>query len=245
MNKKIEYRPIQGEYDYLGNYSEGCIFVRNNTNEWKVGYIDKFGKIVVDMVYYGKVGDSYVHSPAFHDGLAALMNENGKFGYVDRTGRTVVPFIYDMTFCYSEGVASVKKDGKWGVIDRAGKPVVPFIYDCIAGAFENHQAEAILHGEKGYIDLNGYFHRQPIQPSKHIQALSREETPIPKAISVDYELITKFKYGLAVIKKDNRYGYVDRFGDIVIPIEYTRATAFSEGIAAVQKNGNWYILELV
>ena len=59
MNKKIEYRPIQGEYDYLGNYSEGCIFVRNNTNEWKVGYIDKFGKIVVDIVYYGKVGDSY------------------------------------------------------------------------------------------------------------------------------------------------------------------------------------------
>ena len=47
----------------------------------------------------------------------------------------------------------------------------------------------------------GYFCRQPIQAPKHIQALSREETPIPKDISVDYELITKFKDGLAVIKK--------------------------------------------
>ena len=176
MDKKIEYRHIQGEYDYLGSYSEGCIFVRNNTKEWKVGYIDKYGNIVVDMVYYGKVGDSYVHFPAFQDGLAALMNEKGKFGYVDKTGRTVVPFIYDMTFCYNEGVASVKKDGKWGVIDRVGKPVAPFIYDDIAGMFENHQAEAILRGEKGYLDLNGYFHRQPIQPPKHIQTPLQRKT---------------------------------------------------------------------
>ena len=40
-------------------------------------------------------------------------------------------------------------------------------------------------------------------------------------------------------------GYVDRFGDIVNPVEYTRAAAFSEGIAAVQKNESWYIIELV
>ena len=150
-----------------------------------------------------------------------------------------------MTFCYSEGVASVKKDGKWGVIDRSGKPVAPFIYDHIAGTFENHQAEAILHGEKGYIDLNGYFHRQPIQSPNHIQTLSREETCIPKAISQDCEVVTKFKDGLAVIRKNNKYGYADIFGDIVIPIEYSKATAFSEGVAAVQKDSVWYILELI
>ena len=241
MNMKIECRPIEGEYDYLGVCSEGCIYVRNNTNEWKVGYIDKYGNIVVDMVYYGKVGDSYVHHPAFHDGLAALMNEKGKFGYVDRMGGIVIPFIYDMTFCFSEGLASVKKKEKWGVIDQRGNQVVPFIYDYIAGAFNNHQVGAVLHGEEGYIDLNGCFHKQSIQ----LQTLSRQETDKPKAISLDYKLVTKFKDGLAIIKKDNRYGYADMSGDIVVPIEYTKATMFSERVAAVQKDKRWYILELV
>ena len=40
-------------------------------------------------------------------------------------------------------------------------------------------------------------------------------------------------------KKDGKYGFVDRDGDIVIPLIYDGALHFADGLAPVCKGGKW------
>lgn len=48
-----------------------------------------------------------------------------------------------------------------------------------------------------------------------------------------------FSEGLAAVKQDGKWGYIDTNGTVVIPPQYDGANSFSEGLAAVQKNGKW------
>lgn len=49
--------------------------------------------------------------------------------------------------------------------------------------------------------------------------------------------------GLAKICKDNKYGFIDKKGRIIINIEYENARDFSEGLAAVEKDGKWGFID--
>lgn len=45
--------------------------------------------------------------------------------------------------------------------------------------------------------------------------------------------------GLLVVKKDDKYGFIDNTYKEVIPLIYDGAGAFSEGLANVKKNNKW------
>lgn len=54
-----------------------------------------------------------------------------------------------------------------------------------------------------------------------------------------YECVYAFSEGLAKVRKDGKWGYMDGTGAMVVPTEYDDAGDFSEGLAKVQKNGKW------
>jgi hypothetical protein len=49
----------------------------------------------------------------------------------------------------------------------------------------------------------------------------------------------KFSCGMGKIRLNNRFGFVDHFGQVVIDSAYENAANFSEGVAAVSVNGKW------
>lgn len=52
----------------------------------------------------------------FHDGMAAVCNENGLWGYIDTEGNEVIPCMYNRHVgCFSEGLACVPSDDENGV----------------------------------------------------------------------------------------------------------------------------------
>lgn len=52
----------------------------------------------------------------FHDGMAAVCNENGLWGYIDTEGKEVIPCMYNRQVgCFSEGLACVPSDDENGV----------------------------------------------------------------------------------------------------------------------------------
>jgi hypothetical protein len=59
------------------------------------------------------------------------------------------------------------------------------------------------------------------------------------AIPFEYDDAKPFSDGLAAVKKDGKWGYIDTGGRVDIPFEYTNVTSFSEGLAAVKKGGKW------
>ncbi|HEY0029828.1 MAG TPA: WG repeat-containing protein, partial [Bacteroidia bacterium] len=49
--------------------------------------------------------------------------------------------------------------------------------------------------------------------------------------------------GLARVKKDHKWGYVDTVGNIIIPIKYQQVENFSEGIARVRLGSKWGLMD--
>lgn len=49
------------------------------------------------------------------------------------------------------------------------------------------------------------------------------------------EKIGEISFSTPILIKKNKYGYIDRNGEIIIPLEYSEATEFKDGIAAVKK----------
>jgi hypothetical protein len=54
-----------------------------------------------------------------------------------------------------------------------------------------------------------------------------------------YDSFSSFSEGLAPVAKDEKYGYIDTTGAVVIPYEYDTASPFSEGLAIVSKDGSY------
>lgn len=60
---------------------------------------------------------------------------------------------------------------------------------------------------------------------------------------VIYDFIGGFGEGLAMVKRDSKWGYIEtESGTVVIPIEYDDATPFSEGAAMVKQNGESFLI---
>ncbi len=61
-----------------------------------------------------------------------------------------------------------------------------------------------------------------------------------KILPGEYQHINEFKEDLSSVKsKDNKWGFIDRSGKVVILLEYEDAGNFSEGFAPVKKEGKW------
>lgn len=196
----------------------------------------------------------YEHIDFFFEGLALMRKETGKWGYIDVNGAEVIPAVYDNGFHFYNGLANVTKEGvdsfidltgalafegnalgfddsyyltllsddngKWGVLDRTGKIVVPIEYDdiCIYDdviIWVNNRAEQI----SGYFDKDGNV----VIPLRHTNG--------------GYS--SKPAEGLIGLEKNNKWGYVDYAGNVVIDFEYDAVGSFSAGFAPVQKDGIW------
>lgn len=72
-----------------------------------------------------------------------------------------------------------------------------------------------------------------------VPALAAEEPPergvltYTQAIAPQYEAAQSFSEDLAAVKKDGKWGYIDKTGAVVIPFQYDRAYEFNEGYAIV------------
>lgn len=148
-------------------------------------------------------------------------NKTGKFGYSDQEKKIVLPAIYDYAFPFSDGLARVTINENVGFIDSNGKEVVPIIYEQ-AGDFLN---------EITWSKLNGQF----FLINKFNQNLA---TFIKIEKGYIYEPIF-FHEGLAVIRINDKYGFINYGGSLAIPADFEEASRFSDGLALVKKSNKY------
>jgi hypothetical protein len=118
---------IKPQFILAEDFSEGLALV--NIGD-KCGYIDKTGKLVIEIDPSSCLG----FAKSFSDGLACVVSpkdENGviKGHYIDKTGKLVIellanPFFDDPTEHFGDfkgGLAHVRMGNKWCYIDKTGK----------------------------------------------------------------------------------------------------------------------------
>ncbi|MDP4170803.1 MAG: WG repeat-containing protein, partial [Bacillota bacterium] len=159
--------------------------------------------------------------------------------------------------------ASVKEVGgvRWGYINAKGRSILPAIYDHAGDFQENGLAIVRMMNHDGVIDSNGYFIVKPkyetINPffegratvidHGRFKAIDEMGTEITRK---SYSFIGDYKEGRARAAITNAqgnyvYGYLNRWGKEVIPLEFESGNDFIEGKAIVKfKKGEFGLINL-
>jgi len=166
---------------------------RRSSYTWvsKPGFIDRKGNLLLD---YTVAKQDY----PFSEGLREVRSGNpiiGKFGYANADGQILIDPKYDDAQPFSEGLAAVfignYSTGKWGFIDKNGDVAVDFIFDDARPFSEGLAAVGIGdYGNRkwGFIDKTGNL-------------------VIEAKFDGGYN-VEGFSEGLAVVKFEGRYGYI-------------------------------------
>jgi hypothetical protein len=191
----------------------------------KSGFVDKTGKVVV--------APHWDEARNYADGMA-LVSTKGKRGFIDTGGRVVVPPLWDGAWDCTDGMALVSKVGKCGFIDKGGKVVVApqwdatFFFKCRELEWRDPSGLGKLWLEsKLYSDVRDRGYRP-------------EET---ESVTQTEKLLQFFSNGLAPVGKDDKWGFIDRSGNIVVPIQWDGAQPFSDVLAPVRKDGKWGFID--
>ena len=190
------------------------------------GFIDKDGKVVVELQYDDAHG--------FSDGLAAVKDKD-KWNFIDKDGKVIISDLnYDDVSDFSENFAAVK-DGeaggaksKWGFIDKKGKELVKPTYSAVLPFSGGLAAVKSDKGKWGYINTTGKLF------------VSTTSTTSTTTVSGGaYDEAMSFSSGLAAVKKDDKWGFIGTDGKVAIDLKYDAVSSFSDGLAKVEKGGKW------
>ncbi|SFO99301.1 WG containing repeat-containing protein [Chitinophaga sp. YR627] len=155
----------------------------------------------------------------FYDGFAAVQVDK-KYGYINTDGKEITPMKYGSFYSFSDGCCPVTLNGKCGFINGKGEVIIPIQYD-MADIYSIGIPVVFLNKKKIYFTANG----------KELPSLSK------------YEEMGPFSNGLAFVKLDHKYGYVNKEGEEVIAVQFDSCSNFEEtGVAHVWNNGiSFYI----
>lgn len=195
--------------------------------------IDPFNEYGIAIVRYGRdrirygiidlsgkmiTRGAYEAIEPFREGLAAVRDKNG-YGFINTQGRLVIPDQYARASNFSEGRAAVYRNGNCGYINKVGQVVIGFDYSRCQD-FEDGRA-VINKGIRntGLIDLDGQVMVEPelnrLLDFNEGRGLVRDE---------------KYRFYYITEHSDHYKGYFDR------------ASSFKHGVAVVQIDGKWGVI---
>lgn len=188
-------------------------------------------------------GEEYI----FAKGENVIVSKNGEFGIEKLTGEDVIPNDYEeLKYAFSIYYIA-KKDGKYGIININNETVKEFeyvnIYCVEEGNFivaDKTETETIILDSNLAQKLTGI-----------VAEINIEKGYIKMYTGSEYEYYN-FKFEeknntemlshntLFLSKKDGKYGYTDKSGNVVVDYIYEDATEQNScGYVAVKQNGLW------
>lgn len=235
------------DYDRMGAFHDGLSYVWQNE---KRGFIDRKGRMVIPA--------AWDLAESFSEGRA-MVTKDGKDGFIDRTGTVVIPFRYKLSEAFSEGLAAVMdEDDRWGYINKEGRTIIRHKY---RSACSFREGKAYVLDEEGplFIDQNGercfetsFIHRVRGSYFQNGRALVTDLEDEDWYIDEKGQFINRpdgcegflpFREGLAVVVRNDKAGYIEKNGRIVIDCIYDGACSFHEGLAAVRIASDYFYID--
>jgi hypothetical protein len=192
---------IKGQFDRAYPFSAGaarvCV-IPDDTNEddiapparrCKIGFIDRSGTPITDIIFDG--------ARDFSEDMAQVKSGD-KWGYIDRSGAVIIPPQYEETSPFKNGLARVKLNSFWGFIDKSGRMVISARFEFADDFYEDLasvrlQACATCFASVFYIDRTGR-----------------------KVLTPPFERLGRFRNGVAVVGVNNKYGLINKEGQVIV-----------------------------
>lgn len=215
----------------------------------KWGYINNRGTVIIKFQYNS--------AEDFQDNGLAIVQPKDLYGVINKCAKYAGEPKYNLINKFSEGRAIVIDNGGFKVIDEQGKEITSKAYSYIGDFKEGRAVFANSDASGKY--LYGYLDRygKEIIPAKFESASDfKDGKAVVKIKGGEYgligtqgQLINNYNYafvgnygdGLLVFQKspDDKYGYIDEKGMIVIPPQYAQAQAFTQGRAVVNASEDY------
>lgn len=243
-------------YRDADNNSKSLKLVRTNG---KIGFLYENGEELFPCVFdsivdvenyeYKTVKGKYVLTKKGYFSRCAKVKKDGKWGLISIDGKVVIPYIYDeiydfdykkanrmegpyIDFLDSDGkTAVVKKNGKWGLVNTKGEVLADCIYEDFfipdVKLFYENRVAAKQNGLWGFLNEKG----ESVSSFVFV-AVGSAHLEAPQFIST-------FQGGMAVVKKDGKWGAIDSNGIEKIPFIYDYLSSFIAESAIAQKDGKW------
>lgn len=195
----------------------------------------------------------------FDDIKQILQSEEGiiytsknKYGVMDLKGETIIPSEYEEIKEAKDSIFIAKKDGKYGVIDKDKNERIEFKYSKIT---YNKQADIYFAEDENY-NTNVFDSGFNNKLSGIVSEINTDKGYMKLRIDNEYKYYN-FKFEekenkdvltsntLFLNKKDNKYGFINSKGEVVVDYIYDDATEQNEcGYAAVKKDGLWGSIDI-
>jgi hypothetical protein len=210
-------------YDTLGNRVSKHLYDRISpltpshfvvTKKGFQGVLNRDGLEQIACVYDSIVGFRHPWVVVKFRGQYGIISESERWRVTPQANPITV--ISDDRYLMKAGSLTYLKDMDGTVLYFTSNPVA---------AHNNRMEETLASGGKWTINLNG-------------QIIKRELPP-----TVAAETVWPSTEGLRMIKRNNRYGFVDEEGRLRIPNRYEEARPFSQGLAAIKIRNRWGFID--
>ena len=248
VKKNNKWAQINFEGEYLSDFlfDDVKIFMNGDIAEVKIHgrkhLIRKDGRFISLPKY---------QSVCVYENGTVEVKINNKYGVIDDSGRFIIKPIYDRIYYMEYGYGIWLKDNE-GLTDLNGKIILPPVYDRTFFCSINMLA--------GFRDGFWFFydnHGNPITSEKYTDW---EHSDVDNAVFVqngnEWRLMDEngniilrlnepiyFSEGMAVIKTDDKIGFIDISGKIMIEPFYSRAGFFRNGSAIVGINDKCFLID--
>ncbi|WP_315500796.1 WG repeat-containing protein [Capnocytophaga gingivalis] len=232
---------LKGGYNSIELGCEGQFIVEKNG---KYGVVSEKGAVILPLKY------SDINSNK--NGYTIKLNE--KAGLFNSEGKEIIPISY--RWIYTDKIddnipIAAKLDGKEGYINTKNEWVIPPTY---RDAFAFRQGVAIVKKGRNYmcINLKGEaviqdFDNYVIEPSDNTYIVGVRKECKYMVYDLNGNLLDTYDGfinnwsddAIFAVKKGGKWGYIDGYGKVIIPLEYEEVGDFSEGLAAVRKDNKW------
>jgi hypothetical protein len=253
------------EYSSAVVLSSSFIFVENRT--FQFGYTST-GTLLFKRKYEGHKTSSFQHRIAFKEGglwgfydslgnvaLQPQFDEfdvitpyfikvklKNKYGIVNAEGGYKIPIKYTLIELeYRElGAGIVKNESYYGLISGYGVELTELKYGFIG------LLDVSLDVQQRLIDQNDQLEKairpdaKPLLKSNNPEQKQRIWELLKENYSSNYKPISE---GLVPVLLDNKWGYLNKSGAVVIPFEFDLVTNFQNGRAEVLKGANRFYID--
>ena len=238
MNNNVLIPP---KYDNAGIFAGGAVWVQLGA---RFGAVNIYDEIVVSIRY-----TEFVH----HNAETFVMKDQNRYVVFDIEGFWTTFYDYDFAQVSPCGLIIVEQNGRAGVIDSRGNTILPIVYDEIFD-IRNDLIFAVRNGMATVLNRWGdnvipnvfddAFYSNGLIYVSQLGRVGVMDTLGRPVIPIRYDLIMEFGPNENVTWfmrswEENRWGIIDRFGNIIMEPRYYNVRGFSEGLAMVNFGDYW------